>query len=475
VLVAARLSKYAVLLLSPVLLVRVLDVEAYGQYREFVLYAMLLATVLSFGISGNLLYFIPKDPANEKVLCTQSILFLFVTTFTGLTIVYLGREIILPVASFDYFGLLLGYVFFYVNLDLVESYYLAKKRSDYVFVYSALMVLVRVAAVVISAYVTREPRQVILTMTVVEVVKFLLLVIWWKRSVGVSWRLDRAIAREQLQYIVPIGSGLVAANLNQRFGGVFVSASLGPSTLAIYAIGIYQIPVISIIRSAVSDVIFPDMVQQGRSDIQKTLYLWQRANIVFCLTVFPVFALFEVYAEEFIVGMFTRNYVDAVPVFQVMLLMMVRLCFEMGTPLRARNKNSFFLKANLGALLLNVILTVALFGRFGLMAPAIALVLSDIVMAVYLAWAITGIYAINVAQLLMWGKVARLAVAALAGIPLLIVSGYFLGSSGAVVVLSALLYLVVYIFVVKHMKVEEADLVMAKIVGNRLSRFKGSL
>jgi hypothetical protein len=96
-------------------------------------------------------------------------------------------------------------------------------------------------------------------------------------------------------------------------------------------------------------------------------------------------------------------------------------------------------------------------------------------MAVYLAWAITGIYAINVAQLLMWGKVARLAVAALAGIPLLIVSGYFLGNSGAVVVLSALLYLVVYIFVVKHMKVEEADLVMAKIVGNRLSRFKGSL
>lgn len=469
VLVAARLSKYLVLLLSPVLLVRILDVEAYGQYREFVLYAMLLATVLSFGVSGNLLYFIPKDPANERVFCNQSILFLLATTTVGLAVLYLGRDLVTGFTSFDYLGLLLGYVFFYVNLDLVESYFLAKKRSDYVFVYSALMVLVRVAAVIGSAYVTRDPQQIIIVMTAVEAAKFLLLAVWWKRAVNISWAFDKSLAREQLQYIVPIGAGLVAANVNQRFGGIFIAASLGPSALAIYAIGIYQIPIIGIVRSAVSDVIFPDMVQRGHSDAQKTLDLWQRANVVFCFIVFPIFTLFMFYSEQFIVTMFTRNYIDAVPVFQVMLMMMVRLCFEMGTPLRARNKNGFFLKANLWALFLNVVLTLLLFERFGLMAPAIALVVSDILMAVYLGWAVTDIYSISVSRLFMWPKVAKLIVAGLSGLPILLAGRYLANDSGIAVLTAATLYLVTYVLVVKRMRVDEADLLISRLTGRWMS------
>lgn len=433
---------------------------------------MLLATVLSFGISGNLLYFISKAPEKEGVFCVHSILFLFATTIVGISILYLAQGFVRSYISFDFIGLLLLYVFFYVNLDLVESYFLAKKRSDYVFVYSGAMVLIRVTTILISAYYTQDPRKIIITMTVVEAAKFLLLAIWWKTRSGISWLFDRLVAKEQLSYIVPIGAGTVAANISQRFGGIFVAASLGPSALAIYSIGVYQIPVISIVRSAVSDVIFPDMVQRDASDPHQALELWKRANIAFCFIVFPIFTLFFVYAEQFIVAMFTRSYINATPVFQVMLIMMVRLCFEVGTPLRARNKNGFFLKANIAALILNVILTLALFGRFELMAPAIAMVVSDIILAIYLAWAIIDIYSINIAGLFMWKKAAKLMAASMSGVPVLLAGLLLAKYSSLAIAVAVILYLVIYIIVVRMIGIEEAELIISKVLSSWRKRVR---
>ncbi|MGH8569907.1 MAG: hypothetical protein ACREXU_18360, partial [Gammaproteobacteria bacterium] len=99
VLAFARFTNYAILLVSPIVFVRILDQHAYGQYREFVVYALTLATVLGFSVKTSILYFIPKDPDNERKYVTQTALFIFASSVLGLGIVYATRHIVFTKAS----------------------------------------------------------------------------------------------------------------------------------------------------------------------------------------------------------------------------------------------------------------------------------------------------------------------------------------------------------------------------------------
>jgi O-antigen/teichoic acid export membrane protein len=54
VLATARLLSQAVLMLSPILIVRLLDVSQYGRYRQFTVTAIFLATLASFSIASNI-------------------------------------------------------------------------------------------------------------------------------------------------------------------------------------------------------------------------------------------------------------------------------------------------------------------------------------------------------------------------------------------------------------------------------------
>ena len=463
VLISARLANYAALMLSPVFLVRILDVNAYGQYREFVLYSLLIATILSFRIKSNLLYFIPKDHARESTYVANSIFFIFLTSIVGLTPVLFAKESLLGYVDFDFVGILAVYVFFYINLDIVESYWLAKKRSDYVFVYSTTLLLIRIATVIATAYWSRDVIHILYAMTAVEMVKFFLLAYWWTIKRNVRLRFNKEAAVHQIRFIVPLGVGGLIATLGQKFGSVFVASALGTTALAVYSIGVYQIPVLSIIRSAVSDVIFPDMAAKDNDKKPDALVIWQRANVIFCFLVFPIFFIFWVYADRFILFMFTDKYVQSIPVFQVMLLLMIRQCFELGTPLRSRNKNKYFYKGNLIALFFNVAFTLALYPHLGLLAPAIAFVLSDILMAGYLSLRIMELYAIPFSAMFMWNKIGIIGLAAVIGIPALITGEHY-GSVPAIT-LSIIGYLVIYYLIIRKFRVAEVELVINKLNG----------
>ncbi len=61
------------IILSPIILVRLLSVQDYGRYREFLMYAAILAGIGQFGINGSLLRFIPGKPEHGWHFVNQSI------------------------------------------------------------------------------------------------------------------------------------------------------------------------------------------------------------------------------------------------------------------------------------------------------------------------------------------------------------------------------------------------------------------
>ena len=94
ILILSRVLNYAIMFISPIFLVRIFDVKTYGQYREFILYAMIFSTFLAFSINSNLLYFIPKNPNKEKITITHTALFMLTISSFGIVIIYLSKNYI---------------------------------------------------------------------------------------------------------------------------------------------------------------------------------------------------------------------------------------------------------------------------------------------------------------------------------------------------------------------------------------------
>jgi O-antigen/teichoic acid export membrane protein len=328
---------------------------------------------------------------------------------------------------------------------------------------------VRTTALIVSAYISRDVMTVIRTLIVVEFVKCLF-VFAMLRGVWTR-RLDRALLREQLRFIVPLGSAVVLGLVNHQFANLFISIKMGVERLALYRIGGQQIPVMGIVRSSVMDVLFPEMAQIGDAE---RLHLWRRANVIFCFVVFPVYAVFFCYAHIFIETLFTAEFIAAVPLFRIYLTLMVIQSFEMGTPLRAINQNKYFIFGSVLGLSINIGLILLLFRPIGFIAPALSFIVAELATTAYLANRILHFYRIPLRGLFLWKRIFTILCCAALALPAL-VAGLWIDLDPVVRAVSfSILYLVVYYIAIRRFRIAEVELLVDKL-GSRWRDMRASI
>ena len=87
VLSTARLLNQALALLSPLLLVRMLDIVEYGRYRQFMATAMLITSLGGFALSANLNYLIARTPERAATDITKTTVLMMMVGFVSALIV----------------------------------------------------------------------------------------------------------------------------------------------------------------------------------------------------------------------------------------------------------------------------------------------------------------------------------------------------------------------------------------------------
>lgn len=465
VLTFARLTNYAVMLVTPLVLVRMLDVSTYGQYREFLLYATVLVAILALAIRDNLMYVVPRQPESAETAVSQTIGMLLVTSTLGMLVFFIGRDWFLAKASFDFAVPLMLYVFFFINFDVVENYWLARQQARHVLIYSTLRILARVIVVVGATYYFGDLKSILYCTVVLEILKSLVCIylLWHLRLL--TLRIDRVLLIEQLRFIAPLSGAGLLFFLNEKAGQLYVSTVLGASALAVYTVGTYQLPIVAIIRSAVSDTLFPEMVRHAANDSTEGLDLWRLANVYYCYLVFPVFMLLFVFADLFIVTLFTEAYREATGVFQIALLVMIRQCFEMGTPLRAANANRHVLWGNVIAVVVHLPLLFVLSKAIGILGAAVAWLVADLMIACYLGSRIMERYNIPLSGLALWPQVFKLAGAAVLALPPLLLASSFANGSLLAAFAASLVFGGLYVGLVKLIGVTEIDALLQSLLG----------
>ncbi|MBM0106331.1 oligosaccharide flippase family protein [Steroidobacter sp. S1-65] len=400
------------MLISPVVLVRLLSVQDFGRYREFLLYTTVLLSFAALGISHSLLRFIPSRPELKWRYVEQTVALTFASSVlvTGVALlldtVLEGRvlgEFAWPAAL---------YVLLFVNLDFWEALWLAERRSFAVLGYTTGRLIARMLTVITAAALSGQVRVIVWSLVCMEAVRLTISFISWRRRVQPVTADTTGALREQLSYCLPFGGSMVIASFNRSIGSLFVAKMMGPVALAHYAIGTYLQPVITVLRNSLSDVLLPEMVARHREPDEDRLLLFRRTTVVIAILLIGAAILLARFAEILVITLFSEEYRPAVAILQIYVLVFARESLDFGVPLRAINRTTPILRSNVVAIILNVGLVLLLLPLWGLMGAVIAFVLSRLIEGAYLGWQTMRAYQVPLSQLAPWKDLGKVVIAA---------------------------------------------------------------
>jgi O-antigen/teichoic acid export membrane protein len=489
ILTLSRLASYGLQLISPIFLVRLLTVDDFGRYREFLLYAAILQAFAQFSINASLLYCVPANPQSPWRLARQTaLLTLCSSVLVVLVLVALdsssgGRLVngyVVPLAA---------YTLFSVNLDFWEYFWLANGRAQPVFFYSAGRLAVRVLVVVVTASLTHDFHAVIWALVALEGARLV--------AAGIAMLVvDRSQGepplrepwRDQLRFCIPSGTASLLAMLNRNISNVIVARTLGAVALAQYAIGRFGEPVVATVRNSVSAVILPEMVRKDREGSHEgsqpgtardsgslardarsqaaqvgkgPLGLWQKATVVNAIMLFPIVVLVARYAQPLVVMVFGSSYLGAALIMQIYMLVVIRECFDFAPALRAVNRTRPLVESNVAGLLACTVAMLLLIPVAGLVGAMIAFVIASYVDVTWLGWRTLQAYGVRMGELLPWWSIARTALAAAVASVLIANSVWTEVFGRAGILLAGLAYLAAFALLLQVMRIPEAMVLQA--------------
>ena len=458
-----RMMNHGLILISPMILVRLLSVEDFGRYREFLLYVGLLVTIAAFGINSSLLRFVPGSAQQGWRYVNQAVLMTFVSSVVVTTGLVLLNFLFDGKLVGDYAVPVALYVLFYVNIDFWEPFFLAEKRSFAVLRYTTGRLIARIVVVTVTAALTRDVGTIIFALICLEAVRLAISAISWRiraRTVEVT---EPPRWREHLRYALPFGSALIVTTLNKSLGALFVAKMLGPVALAHYAIGTYLQPVVSVIRNSLSDVVLPEMVSRERNGGASQLELWKRTTVVTAILLVAAGVLLGRFADVLVTTLFSEAYRPAVIIFQLYLLVFLREAIDFGIPLRAADRTAPILHSTLIAIVINILLMFVLTPLWGALGAVVALVISRFVEGGYLA--VRAAHACNttVRELVPWSDLLKVAFAAAVAGAFLYMQPWTepLGLFG--VALGGAIFMVLFVLLLSALRVPEAALLLQKL------------
>jgi len=452
----ARLANQAVVFIGPIILVRLLSIQDYGVYREFFVYATIAGTLGSAAVNRSLLYLLPKYPKSEKRLVTLSTLFVLccstavaagfvlLSSFTGL------------LGDFPFAAEVAIYLIVFLNFDYVECFWLAKGQVRQVVSYTLIRSAARLVAAICAAYIFSSAESIILSLIAVEGLRLLYVLFSTLRNYrGLDSREHRPkLAVEQIVFFSPLALMASLEAINMNIGQLIVSSELGEESLALYFVGSYAVLVANLLYSSVSDLLFPKVVERATDDHFASLLPWRHMTNLYLVIMLAVTAIGYMHANEIISLLFSPKYLPAAAVFQLLIFGTLILSFDFNFVIRSLNKNFNSLIGYSILIPVNLIISYALIGQHGLLAPAYAYLIAQATLALYLGWRVKVLTGLSIGRMLEWAQLGRIIASFL--IALIALHSYiYLVDTGGIVhaAISSIVFLAIYLLAMKALKV----------------------
>lgn len=327
----------------PLVLARRFTLGEYGTYKQIFLVSNTAFWVLQLGMAQALYYFVPRaaDALARRQFVLHSYLFLALSgALAALGLVLFADPLSAVMSNPDLAPLVpltAAYTWLLVATSPLEIQLTAEGRVGAAGVALVVTEVLRVGLSV-GLLLAGGGLRGFLVGSVIATGLRAALCVALVAARGVprpSWpRL-----KEQLAYALPFGAAILLAIPQQQLHLYAVSLSFDPATFAIYATGCFQIPLINLLYSPVSDVLQVRLAETADRAAQLALFHEAVGKLAFFF--FPLCVGLVAAAPELVEALFTNRYRAAIPIFRIAVLAVPLAALPLDGVLRARGRTRY--------------------------------------------------------------------------------------------------------------------------------------
>lgn len=396
-----------------IIIVRAYDQLDYSIYKQG---NLLLATILPFLIFGvpiSLSYYIPRN--NDARMHNRNILNAVVVMLVtggagGAVLALFSTQIAEAYNNPD----LSRYMWCYGSILLAEtvfSFYpyclVALNHARRLAVETAAFAIIRIVTLLICIVCGFS----MWTLTVFLLLNSLLKMGYVLRFTllrfqkhGVQW--DRRTFLEQSWFSIPLGLSIIIYSVMTVLDKNLVSMFYDPIQFTVYANGVYNIPFIGILTGSVSSALLPSLASMYDSSDQSVLdasiQLWHKTIIATSALMIPLVFVMFTFARELVLILFTKTYIEAVPIFQIFLLVMLTKITYFGNLLTVAKKQLYLVISSILGVVSLVIAFVVLHASLGFTYVVWAVVIANFVLAFSMLWQIKWTFNQSISNVYPW-------------------------------------------------------------------------
>jgi O-antigen/teichoic acid export membrane protein len=396
---AANAFDYALQFLLPVVLVRCLAPDDFGQYRLLWLAAGTAMAVVTQAMAGSLFYFLPRsDAAAKRLYINQTLVFLAAAGLIAAWAVSAWNPW-LPgkmreIARHD--ALLPAFILLWVLASPLDLLATAEERVAWQARATIGLSALRTVAVAAAALLTRQLEPVLLVLLGFAAFKLAVLLGYVARHHGLRGPVLRPrVFADQVLYAAPFGAAGALYGLRAQADQWVAAALFSVGMFAAFSIGMLLGPLMQLLRTPVMLTFLPSMSRlQSAGDLRGMIELNRRANVLVATFAFPLLAFAFAFAEDIVTVIYTATYLDAAPVMRVCIVGLAALVLELATTMQLLRQGAFVLRLGLVLLPLSVACSwcgAQFFGLAGAAAGTVAAIYADLAATLLRIAKVTGL------------------------------------------------------------------------------------
>jgi len=347
-LMLARLGVAAFTFAIPMVLARVLLPASYGTFKQAWLLSNTLFLVLPLGLNQSLVYFVPREPEKRRFWESHALL---ITTLLGALAAVLLLAAGPLVASLFHnpeLGEVMPYVAAFTAFKLAASCFdLAWMAEGRIKASAAVRIASEAFYTICLLAGALWTRSVAGAFAGVVVATFAKALACWIALGRHGLRIRGRDLRRQLAYALPFGAAFALVIPQQQFHSYLVSATVTAAAFAVYAVGCFQLPIIDMLYTPVSEILQLGIAEHdARGDNAGALRLFREAVARLSFVFVPTMALLAIVAPTLIAFLFTDRYLGAVPIFRLAIISIPMAALPLDGVMRARAQNRFMFRVS---------------------------------------------------------------------------------------------------------------------------------
>ena len=431
-LVLARLGSAALTFALPLALVRLLEPEAFGTYKQFFLVAQTVLLIGQLGITQSLFYFLPRGGAERGAYVVQAVTSLAVLGALFGTALFFGAPLIGRWVGSGELQHLAAPLAIFAGLMLAAAPLEGALTSERRIGGSALAYVLTDGARAGSMIAAARwgvrwlgPAAIFWAAACVAALRVCALGLLLARRVLPAARPRLAFFRPQLAFALPFAGACLLYVLQRYCSQYVVSARFDAATFALFTVASFHLPVVDIVFTPITEVLMVELGRTLGADAAASRAAWHDAIDKLTSILFPCTAAAWLFGPTVLPLLFTHRYQSAVPLFLLTTLEIPIWILPVDALLRSAGDMRFLFGFNTLRIAVTVGLVLLGIHVAGLQGAILGGLTSETLARTAMLWrGRRFLGSPGLPQLLDWPTIGRVAAAsALACLPALAVKG----------------------------------------------------